>query len=150
MSNLTKEIFLLERTKNSSSTIIGFYSSEENAIQAVRRHIQASITHDIEESRTKEKGQVPIGAHLIISIREAFLITRNEVEIDKGAEFAKIEDPDQFPQAIPLGNAFHVAEDLGDIKDPVIDPDNRGISECAYYEHMQGDIELNETTYSRP
>lgn len=85
-----KDIFLLERTKDSVSNIIGFYSSEERAVEAVKRHVLAHIDEAVKES-------IDGSDHVGIYISEGFLISRNEVEVDEDAEFSKIEDPQEFP-----------------------------------------------------
>ena len=100
MSNTTKAVFLLERTKDSTSNIIGFYSSEDLAIDAVKRLVEARI--DIAVS---ERG--PSDDHIGIYIQEGFMISKNEVEVDDNVDFEKIEDPEEF----------YIAEDLGDVKD---------------------------------
>ena len=99
MSNTNKAVFLLERTKDAVSNIIGFYSSEELAIQAVKRHVEATIDKAVAVSSP--------GAdqHTGIYIQEGFMISKNDVEVDDEVDFEKIEDPEEF----------HIAEDLGDL-----------------------------------
>ena len=100
MSNTTKAVYLLERTKDAVSNIIGFYSSEDLAIQAVKRHVETTIDEAVNKTKLE-------GAELLtgIYIQEGFLISKNDVEIDDEVDFKKIEDPEEF----------HPAEDLGDV-----------------------------------
>lgn len=98
-----KEIWLLERTKDLESNIIGFYSTKNNAVDAVRRYVTAVIDKAIRE----ESGDV-VGVY----ISEGFLLTRSEVEIDPDVTFAKVEDIGKFPGT---HGTHHVAEDLGDV-----------------------------------
>ncbi len=111
MSNTNKAVYLLERTKDSTSNIIGFYSSEELAIEAVKRHVNETIDAEVLKKHDDDRTAG-------IYIQEGFLISQNDVEVDDKVDFDKIEDPEEFPQAIPLtdtGKQFHPAEDLGDV-----------------------------------
>ena len=118
MSNTNKAVFLLERTKDSVSNIIGFYSSEDLAVTAVKRHVATSINEAVTKSHAET------GLHTGIYIQEGFLISKNEVEVDDEVDFDKIEDPEEFPEP-PVGDAndgepqphrHHPAEDLGDVE----------------------------------
>ncbi len=113
MNNITKAVYLLERTKDAVSNIIGFYSSEELAIKAVKRHVEATIDAEIEK---KHADDVTAG----IYIQEGFLISKNDVEVDDEVDFEKIEDPDEFPFVASdeeyRNPDHHSAEDLGDVK----------------------------------
>ena len=100
-SNSTKAVYLLERTKDAESNIIGFYSSEKLAIKAVKRHVEATIDKAVNKSHEDSQDQ-----HTGIYIQEGFLISKNEVEVDTLVDFEKIEDPEEF---------HHPAEDLGDL-----------------------------------
>ncbi len=99
MSNETKAVYLLERTKDAASNIIGFYSSEKLAVAAVKRHVEATIDKAVATEKRTE-------THTGIYIQEGFMISKNEVEIDDDVDFDKIEDPAEF---------HHIAEDLGDV-----------------------------------
>ncbi len=103
-----KAIWLLERTKDSESHIIGFYSTRENAIAAIRRYVNDVITDDV--GATEEDAAV-VGVY----ISEGFLMTRNSVEVDEDVEFKKIEDPDEFNIGADVAADYHPAEDLGDV-----------------------------------
>jgi hypothetical protein len=105
----TKDIFLLERTKDSVSNIIGFYSSEEKAVQAVERHVLNHIRTVVTDRIVED----PASDHLGIYIQEGFLISRNEVEIDKDADFDKIEDPEEFPEDLKTPRDVRVAPEAG-------------------------------------
>ncbi len=107
LQHTTKEIHLLERTKDSTSTIIGFYSSEKLAVDSVKHHVEATIDKAVQDAHASSGSQ-----HIGIYIQEGFLISKNEVEVDDLIDFDKIEDPEEFP-----GEGYHVAEDLGDVKD---------------------------------
>lgn len=98
----TKAVYLLERTKDAATVIIGFYSTEERAIEAVKRHVENTIDEAVIKSAL-ESPSPTIG----IYIQEGFLISTNEVEVDDEVNFEKIEDTEEF----------HIAEDLGDVKD---------------------------------
>jgi len=119
--NETKAIFLLERTKDDTSHIIGFYSTEKRAIEAVKRHVNATIDSAVKAAQAHGETD----RHTGIYVQEGFLISRNDVEIDTDAEFTKIEDAEEFPfpRPDPLTHRHHVAEDLGDVKDPVTEDD---------------------------
>ncbi len=111
MSNQNKEIYLFERTKDAVSNIIGFYSSEELAIEAVKRHVEATIDAEIEKKHADDRTAG-------IYIQEGFMISRNEVEVDDKVDFDKIEDPEEFQSPLvpdDFHKEFHGAEDLGDV-----------------------------------
>lgn len=101
ISNHTKAVYLLERTKDAESHIIGFYSTEALAIAAVKRHVEKTVDEAVVKSAL-ESDSPTIG----IYIQEGFMISRNEVEVDAEVEFDKIEDTEEF----------HIAEDLGDVQ----------------------------------
>jgi len=115
MKNETKAVYLLERTKDLTSNIIGFYSSEELAIAAVKRHVIATIDGEIARAHKES------GLHTGLYIQEGFLISKNEVEVDEDVAFDKIEDPEEFHSDLSDQDIqYHPAEDLGDVKDPII------------------------------
>lgn len=112
MSNTNKAVFLLERTKDAVSNIIGFYSSEELAIAAVKRHVEATIDKAVVEAQVSSESQ-----HTGIYIQEGFMISKNEVEIDDDVDFDKIEDPEEFHSDLSDQDIqYPVTEDLGDVK----------------------------------
>ena len=112
MSNTNKAVYLLERTKDSVSNIIGFYSSEELAITAVKRHVEATIDAEVLKKHADDRTAG-------IYIQEGFMISKNEVEVDGEVDFEKIEDPDEFSPGDDELDAHlhHPAEDLGDVND---------------------------------
>ena len=118
----TKKIWLLERTKDSESHIIGFYRDKATAVDAIHRYVTQCIT----DALTKhEEGTNVIGVY----ISEGFLLTSSQVEIDAEIGFAKIEDAQEFPDAVvepARPDKHHIAEDLGDVKDPVIRAHEKG------------------------
>jgi len=116
MSYTNKAVYLLERTIDAVSNIIGFYSSEELAIAAVNRHVETTINEAVTKSHEST------GQYTGIYIQEGFMISKNEVEIEDAVDFDKIEDPDEFvldPKTV--GEVardlldHHPAEDLGDV-----------------------------------
>lgn len=112
MTQEKKAVFLLERTKDATSNIIGFYSSWKGSIEAVKRHVETTIDDEVARSREDSQDQ-----RIGIYIQEGFLITRNEVEIEEDVAFDKIEDSEEFPTLAEELEEHHRAEDLGDVKD---------------------------------
>lgn len=100
-----KSIWLLERTQDAASHIIGFYSTKEHAVNAVRRYVRGLIDKAIAEGN---------GSVVGVYISEGFLLTRSEVEVDPEVDFTKVEE--KFPTIHP-GNGHPVVEDLGDINE---------------------------------
>jgi len=93
-----KDIYMLERTKDSTSSIIGFYNTEQRALDAIRRIIDTVIDDCVAKSKAEKSED-----HTGIYVCEGFLIARNRVEVDPDVTFDKIEDAAEFPP-------FHVDE----------------------------------------
>lgn len=87
-----QDIYMLERTKDATSSIIGFYNTEERAIDAIRRAVNGLIDKGI--AKVKAEGSEDLTG---VYISEGFLITRSRAEVDPGVEFDKMEDPEEFP-----------------------------------------------------
>ena len=123
---MQKRIFLLERTKEATSSIIGLYNSEDRAVAAIKRLVNEMIDEHLVKAKVANKDLMGV------YISEGFLITCNHMEVDPEVAFEKIEDAEEFPEAeVPYPNQFkadpithHLAEDLGDVKD--LPHDERG------------------------
>ena len=94
---ITKEIWLLEKTKGEETQIQGFYSTRGFAIDAIRRKVNDIISKEV----TTESKDV-VGVYVSVG----FLLTRAVVEVDEAVAFEKIE----------TGDEYHTAEDLGDVQ----------------------------------
>jgi len=117
---MEKDIFLLERTKDETSSIIGFYNTEDRAVAAIKRLVNGLIDKRLQKAKDEGNDDL-MGVYL----SEGFLITRNHVEVDPDVTFEKIEDAEEFPIVEPLiikggpehHAGYHPAEDLGDVSD---------------------------------
>ncbi len=121
-----KDVFMLERTKDSESFIIGFYNTEDRAVDAIKRVVNKMIDDGLQKAKTE--GSVD---HAGVYLSEGFLISRNHVEVDPTVAFEKIEDPTEFPQddAYNKGDTlikYHPAEDLGDVDGDHFNPEEQG------------------------